>query len=116
MQKHAYFVTTARGGIHDEDALADALTAKQIAGAGLDVWEDEPPPHDHRLMAFDNVLVSPHTAGATMKSRDNMARFAAEQLIDILDGKRPPRLINPRGLAGLLRAFRADHGNSDRLH
>jgi D-3-phosphoglycerate dehydrogenase len=95
MQKHAYFVTTARGGIHDEDALADALTAKQIAGAGLDVWEDEPPPHDHRLMAFDNVLVSPHTAGATYESRDNMARFAAEQLIDILDGKRPPRLINP---------------------
>jgi D-3-phosphoglycerate dehydrogenase len=96
MQTHAYFVTTARGGIHDEDALADALTAKQIAGAGLDVWEDEPPPHDHRLMAFDNVLVSPHTAGATYESRDNMARFAAEQLIDILDGKRPPRLINPQ--------------------
>ncbi|MFZ0017841.1 MAG: NAD(P)-dependent oxidoreductase, partial [Acetobacteraceae bacterium] len=95
MQKHAYFVTTARGGIHDEDALAAALAAKQIAGAGLDVWEDEPPPHDHKLMAFDNVLVSPHTAGATVESRDNMARFAAEQLIDILDGKRPPRLINP---------------------
>jgi len=95
MQKHAYFVTTARGGIHDEDALAAALSGKQIAGAGLDVWEDEPPPHDHKLMAFDNVLVSPHTAGATVESRDNMARFAAEQLIDILDGKRPPRLINP---------------------
>ena len=95
MQKHAYLVTTARGGIHNEDALADALEKKQIAGAGLDVWEDEPPPHDHRLMAFDNVLVSPHTAGATVESRDNMARFAAEQLIDILDGKRPPRLINP---------------------
>ena len=95
MQQHAYFVTTARGGIHDEDALAAALDAKQIAGAGLDVWEDEPPPHDHKLMAFDNVLVSPHTAGATHESRDNMARYAAEQLIDILDGKRPPRLINP---------------------
>jgi D-3-phosphoglycerate dehydrogenase len=95
MQKHAYFVTTARGGIHDEDALGAALAAKQIAGAGLDVWNDEPPPHDHKLMAFDNVLVSPHTAGATHESRDNMARYAAEQLIDILDGKRPPRLINP---------------------
>src|SRR6185436_11378807 len=57
MQPHAYFVTTARGGIHDEDALAEALAAKKIAGAGLDVWEEEPPPHDHRLMAFDNVLV-----------------------------------------------------------
>ena len=48
-----------------------------IAGAGLDVWEEEPPPHDHRLMAFDNVLVSPHTAGATHESRDNMARTNA---------------------------------------
>jgi D-3-phosphoglycerate dehydrogenase len=95
MQKHSYLVTTARGGIHDEDALATALSAKQIAGAGLDVWNDEPPPHEHKLMAFDNVLVSPHTAGATHESRDNMARYAAEQLIAILDGKRPPRLINP---------------------
>jgi D-3-phosphoglycerate dehydrogenase len=105
MQKHAYFVTTARGGIHDEDALAAALEAKQLAGAGLDVWEDEPPPHDHKLMAFDNVLVSPHTAGATYESRDNMARFAAEQLIDILDGKRPPRLINPEVWQGYCARF-----------
>ena len=44
MQPHAYFITTARGGIHDEAALAEALRANQIAGAGLDVWEDEPPP------------------------------------------------------------------------
>jgi D-3-phosphoglycerate dehydrogenase len=94
MQPEAYFITTARGFIHDENALAEALSAKQIAGAGLDVWEEEPPPHDHKLMAFDNVLVSPHTAGATVESRENMARIAAEQVLDILDGKRPPRLIN----------------------
>lgn len=95
MQPHAYFVTTARGGIHDEDALAKALTAKQIAGAGLDVWEDEPPPSDHPLLHFDNVLVSPHTAGITRQSRHNIAKIAAEQMLDILDGKRPPRLLNP---------------------
>ena len=95
MRPDAYFVTTARGFIHDENALAEALAAKQIAGAGLDVWEEEPPPHDHKLMAFDNVLISPHTAGATVESRENMARIAAEQVLDILDGKRPPRLINP---------------------
>ena len=93
--RDAYFITTARGFIHDENALAEALAAKQIAGAGLDVWEEEPPPHDHKLMAFDNVLISPHTAGATVESRENMARIAAEQVLDILDGKRPPRLINP---------------------
>ncbi|HEY8288470.1 MAG TPA: hydroxyacid dehydrogenase [Acetobacteraceae bacterium] len=95
MQKHAYFITTARGGIHDEAALATALTAKQIAGAGLDVWEDEPPPSDHPLLHFDNVLVSPHTAGITRQSRHNIAKIAAEQMLDILDGKRPPRLLNP---------------------
>jgi D-3-phosphoglycerate dehydrogenase / 2-oxoglutarate reductase len=95
MQPHAYFITTARGGIHDETALAAALTAKQIAGAGLDVWEDEPPPTDHPLLKFDNVLVSPHTAGITRQSRHNIAQIAAEQMLDILDGKRPPRLLNP---------------------
>jgi D-3-phosphoglycerate dehydrogenase len=95
MPRHAYFVTTARGGIHDEAALADALKADKIAGAGLDVWEDEPPPHDHPLLAFDNVLASPHTAGITRQSRYNIAKIAAEQMIDILDGKRPPRLLNP---------------------
>ncbi len=95
MQPHAYFVTTARGGIHDETALAEALRANQIAGAGLDVWEDEPPATDHPLLAFDNVLVSPHTAGITRQSRQNIARIAAEQMLDVLDGKRPPRLLNP---------------------
>jgi D-3-phosphoglycerate dehydrogenase len=95
MQKHAYFITTARGGIHDEEALAKALTAGQITGAGLDVWEDEPPPADHPLLHFDNVVVSPHTAGITRQSRHNIARIAAEQMLDILDGKKPPRLLNP---------------------
>ncbi|MDR3533050.1 MAG: NAD(P)-dependent oxidoreductase [Rhodopila sp.] len=95
MQKHAYFITTARGGIHDEAALAAALTAKQITGAGLDVWEDEPPPSDHPLLKFDNVVVSPHTAGITRQSRHNIAKIAAEQMLDILDGKKPPRLLNP---------------------
>ncbi len=95
MKPEAYFVTTARGFIHDETALADALDKKLIAGAGLDVWEDEPPPSEHPLMRFDNVLVSPHTAGGTVEARENMSRFAAEQVLEILDGKKPPRLVNP---------------------
>jgi D-3-phosphoglycerate dehydrogenase len=95
MQPHAYFITTARGFIHDEAALADALRKKRIAGAGLDVWAKEPPPPDHPLLQFDNVLASPHTAGVTKEARINMGRIAAEQLLDALDGKRPPRLINP---------------------
>jgi D-3-phosphoglycerate dehydrogenase len=95
MQKHAYFVTTARGFIHDERALAEALRSKTIAGAGLDVFDKEPPPPDHPLLQFDNVLVSPHTAGVTHEARQNMGKIAAEQVLGAFDGKRPPRIINP---------------------
>src|SRR6195952_4475409 len=95
MQPHAYFITTARGFIHDEDALLDALRNKQIAGAGLDVWDKEPPPPDDPLLQSDNVLASPHTAGVTKEARLNMGRIAAEQMLGALDGKRPPRMINP---------------------
>jgi D-3-phosphoglycerate dehydrogenase len=96
MQPHAYFITTARGFIHDERALADALRSKAIAGAGVDVWDKEPPPADHPLLAFDNVIASPHTAGVTREARANMGKIAAEQLIMALDGKRPPRMVNPQ--------------------
>ena len=95
MQPHAYFITTARGFIHDEAALVEALRNKQIAGAGLDVWSKEPPPPDHPLLQFDNVIASPHTAGVTREARMNMGRIAAEQMLEALDGKRPPRIINP---------------------
>jgi D-3-phosphoglycerate dehydrogenase len=95
MQKHAYFITTARGFIHDEKALEEALKSRQIAGAGLDVWAKEPPQPDHPLLKYNNVIASPHTAGVTKEARANMAKFAAEQLVMILDGKRPPRIINP---------------------
>ena len=95
MRPDAYFITTARGGIHDEAALAEALADRRIAGAGLDVWAKEPPEPDHPLLRFDNVLVSPHTAGVTHESRREMGRYAAEQMLAVLDGKRPPRLINP---------------------
>jgi D-3-phosphoglycerate dehydrogenase / 2-oxoglutarate reductase len=95
MQPHAYFITTARGFIHDEDALLDALESRRIAGAGLDVWMKEPPPRDHPLLRLDNVLVSPHTAGVTKEARIRMGRIAAEQMLDALDGKRPPRIVNP---------------------
>ena len=95
MQEHAYFITTARGFVHDEAALEEALRNKRIAGAGLDVWSKEPPPPEHPLLQFDNVLASPHTAGVTREARENMGRIAAAQILDALDGKRPPRVINP---------------------
>jgi|SRR5581483_5300447 len=118
MRPHAFFITTCRGFIHDEEALADALRKKVIAGAGLDVWAQEPPPPDHPLLQFDNVLVSPHMAGVTKEARANMGRIAALQLIDALDGKRPPRIINsevwPRYAARFERTFGFTPGSAER--
>jgi len=95
MKPTAYFVTTARGGIHDEAALAAVLADGKIAGAGLDVFTTEPPPYDHPLMDFENVIVSPHVAGITDDCLYNMATYAAKQWLTIFRGQRPPRLINP---------------------
>jgi D-3-phosphoglycerate dehydrogenase len=95
MRPGSFFVTTARGYIHDEAALADALARRQIAGAGLDVWATEPPPCDHPLLKFDNVLISPHTAGVTRETRRNMGKIAAQQVLDALDGKPVARKVNP---------------------
>ena len=110
MRPHAYFITTARGFIHDEAALLEALRSKLIAGAGLDVWAKEPPPPDHPLLQFDNVLASPHTAGVTREARVNMGRIAAEQVLDALDGMRPPRLINPDVWPHYVRRFERAFG------
>jgi D-3-phosphoglycerate dehydrogenase len=95
MPPHAYFITTCRGHVHDESALLETLRRKGIAGAGLDVWGKEPPPRAHPLLQFETVLASPHTAGITHEARENMGRIAAEQLLDALDGKPPPRIVNP---------------------
>jgi len=95
MPSHAYLITTARGGIVDEEALADALAQGQIAGAGIDVWDVEPPPLAHRLLSFDNVVATYHTAGVTVDSRELMATWNAQQVVQILNGQYPPRLINP---------------------
>lgn len=96
MKKGAIFISTARGGIHDEAALVEALRSGQLAGAGLDVWDQEPPPLDHPLLAMDNVFATFHTAGVTHEARRNIAAMAAEQIAGLLAGERPPRLINPQ--------------------
>ncbi len=96
MQPGALFVTTARGGIHDEAALHAALLSGQLGGAGLDVWAVEPPPADHPLLALDNVIASAHTAGVTRQARVAMASMAAAQIIGLTRGETPPRLVNPQ--------------------
>jgi D-3-phosphoglycerate dehydrogenase / 2-oxoglutarate reductase len=96
MKPTAYFITTARGLIHDEATLEDALREKKIAGAGLDVWSKEPPPSAHPLLQFDNVIVTAHTAGVTREARANVGRIAAEQMLDALDGRPLSRIVNPQ--------------------
>jgi len=96
MKKGAVFITTARGGIHDEAALVQALRSGHLAGAGVDVWDQEPPPLDHPLLSMDNVFATFHVAGVTHESRRNVATIAADQIAGLLRGERPPRLVNPQ--------------------
>ena len=65
MKPTAFFINTSRGGTYNESDLARALAERKIAGAGIDVFLEEPPPTDHPLMAFDNVILTPHNAGST---------------------------------------------------
>lgn len=95
MKPTAYFVNTARGGIHNEDDLYAALEAGQLAGAGLDVWWEEPTPKNHPLLQRNDVIATPHSAGVTHEAVANMREWAADQWIEIFQGKVPPRLINP---------------------
>lgn len=95
MKRGAYFITTARGGIHDEMALAKTLEWGRLAGAGLDVWQPEPPPLDHPLLKLPNVFATYHTAGVTHEARRNIATLGSDQIVRLLRGERPPRLVNP---------------------
>jgi len=97
MKKTAYLINTARGPIVDEAALVQALNDGRIAGAGLDVYEEEPKIHPG-LIKLNNVVLTPHTASATIHARTKMATMAATNLVEGLGGRRPPNLINPEVL------------------
>jgi D-3-phosphoglycerate dehydrogenase len=92
----AYLINTARGGLVDEKALYDALVSGQLAGAGLDVFEQEPPPVGHSLFALPNVILAPHVAGVTREAVDRMSEQTARNILSALDGE-PIRqnVINP---------------------
>lgn len=95
MKPGSIFISTARGGIHDEAALVQALQSGHLAGAGIDVWDQEPPPLNHPLLSMDNVFATFHVAGVTHEARRHVAAMSAQQIVDLLAGQRPPRLINP---------------------
>jgi D-3-phosphoglycerate dehydrogenase/microcystin synthetase protein McyI len=95
MQKHAFLVNTARGPIVSASVLARALREGWIAGAALDVYEDEPVGKDSPLAGVENLILSPHIAGLTDEALRGMALSAAEQILQALRGERPPHLVNP---------------------
>jgi glyoxylate reductase len=100
MKPSAFIINAARGPIIDEEALVQALQEGRLAGAGLDVFENEPRVHP-ALMAMDNVTMLPHVGSATAETRLRMALLASENLLAALRGERPPNLVNPEALLSL---------------
>ncbi len=94
MKPTAYVINTARGPIVDEQALVRALKDRRIAGAGLDVYEHEPQPHPG-LLKMDNVVFTPHTGSAIRELREGMANVVVDNILAVLEGRRPPNCWNP---------------------
>jgi glyoxylate reductase len=93
MKPTAFLINTARGSVVDEAALVHALESKKIAGAALDVYENEP--FLHSGLKRPNVVLAPHIASASLETRTKMACIAATNVRDFFDGKRPPNILNP---------------------
>lgn len=96
MKAGAYFVNTSRGGLVDEAALGDVLARGHLAGAALDVFVREPAEPEHPLLAFDNVLCTPHFAGDTTTTMVHAVESAVKQILDCFAGRRPQHLVNPQ--------------------
>jgi len=92
MKPSAYLVNTSRGPIVDEKALADALKTGIIKGAAIDVFENEPL-IEPELMKLENVILTPHIASATEETRAKMSELAAQNIIEVLEGRVPPNLV-----------------------
>lgn len=98
MKPTAYIVNCARGGVIDEDALIEVLKEKRIAGAGIDVFQQEPPELNNELLKLDNVLLSPHSAAMTKEAAIRMAIEAAEAVVDFIEGRMPKYIYNLKDL------------------
>ena len=110
MKPSAYLITTCRGGVVDEQALYDALKNKQLAGAGVDVWDPEPVHKDHPLLEFDNVIATPHSAYYSDASAPLLLQRVGEAAADVLRGYTPRSVVNKAVLDRVSLAPSPDHG------
>ncbi len=99
MKPSSYLINTARGTVVDEKALIQALEKNQIAGAALDVFEDEPPALDNPLLTLNNVIVTAHTAGLNRDCERKLAIQAAQAIVDYFQGKEPEHIYNKKALS-----------------
>jgi phosphoglycerate dehydrogenase-like enzyme len=99
MKPSAYLINTARGPIVDEAALVAALQGGHIAGAGLDVFEQEPTPPTNPLLAMDNVVVTPHGICFTDECMHGLAESAFRAVLEVAAGRTPPFVVNPDALS-----------------
>jgi len=95
MKPEAFVLNTARGGIINEDALFEALSAERIAGAALDCFVDEPVTEPHRFAQLENVILSSHNIAWTRELFRDIGAMASQNLIDLANGERPKSVINP---------------------
>jgi len=94
MKKGSYLINTARGAVVEEKALVDSLRSAHLAGAALDVFENEPDIHPE-LINMQNVITTPHIASATFEARDKMGKQVVDAVLDCLSGKKPQNMVNP---------------------
>jgi phosphoglycerate dehydrogenase-like enzyme len=95
MKPSAFLVNTSRGGVIDEPALIAALRAGQLAGAGLDVFETEPPDPANPLLHMDNVIGTPHGLSHAVESVARCSQMTEENVLAIIEGRLPPYIVNP---------------------
>jgi glyoxylate reductase len=98
MKPTAFLINTARGAVVDEASLIKALTEKRIAGAGLDVFENEPDVN-RALTQLPNVVMTPHLGSAVFEVREAMANAVVDNIVALLEGRRPPNIVNPEVLS-----------------